>query len=84
MINIFQRPCRITRTKGKAALGKLHDIDSLHKQTCCIDGCVRVSDFVLFVATVQCISKVDKSDNVFSEKILYFSLVTDMIYIFSL
>lgn len=38
-----ERPCRITRTKGKAALGKLHDIATLHEQICCIDGCVRLS-----------------------------------------
>lgn len=38
-----QKPLRVERQKGKAALGKLRVIDDLPKERCCVDNCVMVS-----------------------------------------
>ena len=38
-----QKPLRIVRQKGKAALGKLKVIEDLPKERCCVDNCVMVS-----------------------------------------
>ena len=38
-----QKPLRVERQKGKAALGKLRVIEDLPKERCCVDNCVMVS-----------------------------------------
>ena len=40
---LMQKPLRIERQKGKAALGKLKLIEDLPKERCCVDNCVMVS-----------------------------------------
>ena len=40
---LFQKPLRVERQKGKAALGKLRVIEDLPKERCCVDNCVMVS-----------------------------------------
>ena len=50
----MQKPLRIERQKGKAALGKLKLIEDLPKERCCVDNCVMVS---FCLGSLSCVSR---------------------------